>query len=320
MKIIGFLVVAACAGPAHPIAAPPHAVPDAAPATPDAAPAHLTCAPANGDVRLASSAGGKLGYCVIAEGGAAGCFETDLATEKSAPGAYLPELDATDAPPRPRRPRTDVFTAKADGEHVALCPPGALCAETKVKVPPTEPDSAPPSVAVSDDGALFAIVSGSHVSIYKAASDHPTAFKASPAIDVELMGHTLAVTSTPCAGPCSTTQLRDEKGNKLADVGGKDPANTSSGEDARVGGDVWAWDDGGKALLFQDVRTGKVIAHIDDKSIGVEPSEIGESPLVLVATDLGLAAITTGANPGDVVILGANGKQVKKISAPRCKP
>jgi hypothetical protein len=187
----------------------------------------------------------------------------------------------------------------------SICKPDGTCAPS---------DLQGDTVAVSEDGALLT----DGAAIYHAGSDHKIALPGSGL--GYFVGHTIAVRTDSCA-VCSSTMLYDEKGRKIAVVGGsRQPANTFADQDAaRAGGDVWVWDDSSKGLVFQDVKSGKVVAHVDYASIGVRPgAEEDDLVGLLVGTDAGVALVGRKRPVGDVHVLDAKGKLSKAITAPRC--
>jgi hypothetical protein len=138
-----------------------------------------------------------------------------------------------------------------------------------------------------------------------------------PHVGVQLLDETLLITSTPCAGPCSSSTLVSARtGRRLAAVGGADPINTSMLSPARVSGDVFAFNDhDSAAIVYQDLRTGRVVERFDHE---MAPCEM-DCGVQMLHVGGRLAIVETGDAAGDVTLYDARGDRVARHQLPRCE-
>jgi WD40 repeat protein len=139
-----------------------------------------------------------------------------------------------------------------------------------------------------------------------------------PHVDLGFIDDTLLVTSTPCAGPCSSSALVDPRtGKRLAMVGGSEPINTSELDFARVSGDVYAFNDhDSNAIVYQDVRSGRVVSRFDHAGSPCQDVDCGR--IVMVHTGGRLAVIQAGGATGDLTLYDPSGRHVSSYRMPVC--
>ena len=184
------------------------------------------------------------------------CFHVDLATGAWTPRAPSPRQILGDA-----EPATGAATVRVDGDRASVCRGGA-CTTVLLPAGISQPDR---DVQVDDAGTLLAVETGRAILTYDVATGRRRARIAKHREDgtdvaIELLGHAVMVTTTPCAGPCSSSALYDgATGRLVAAVGGG--MDTSYTTPAHVSGDVWAFNDGNATVVYQDVRTGRVLAR-----------------------------------------------------------
>ncbi len=126
------------------------------------------------------------------------------------------------------------------------------------------------------------------------------------------------MTSTPCAGPCSSSELVDPRtGKHLATVGGSEPINTSELDLARVAGDVYAFNDhDSNAIVYQDVRSGRVVGRFDHA--GPACQDVDCAQIVMMHTGGRLAVVQASGATGDLTLYDASGRHITSYRMPVC--
>lgn len=149
----------------------------------------------------------------------------------------------------------------------------------------------------------------------------------------KLLGSTVYISASVCAGPAARGGLYNLKGKKIAEVGGKD-FGTFSEVAIQVTGNLWAFlEENGSMVALQDVGTGKVGKTIqlgplwtpegggskDDDGGGSAPAmgNPGESALVR-GGDNQLLVIAGGPSPGTVGVIDIGTGELKVVRAPLC--
>jgi hypothetical protein len=159
--------------------------------------------------------------------------------------------------------------------------------------------------------------------------------------EARLLGDTLYVSASVCAGPAARGWLFNGKGKKIAAVGGAE-FGTYGTVPVQVGETTWAFlDESGATIAIQDVKTGKVDKTIDIGALwtgeaaaeppaeGAEGEEAappaaatgnpGESALVRGAEGK-LVVVTGGPTPGSVGVIDvASGALETNVTALQCE-
>jgi WD40 repeat protein len=277
----------------------------------------------------------SLSLCVEADAdirghkpGLPACFVVDLAT-----GAYRPRA----LTPREALGKEDPSgaTATIHGRRATVCRAGA-CRELTIAELPEESEGEP-NGAVDDAGTLFAVVvdqgqteapkprAGSAV-VYDVATGRRLRKLALPGMYTTLAfaGGTLLVTHTPCAGPCSSSDLVDPRtGRRLGAVGGAKAFNTSELTPAQVTGNVYAFNDwDSPTIVYQDVKTGRVVRRFEMPAIecGTDDGSLDVCMPRMVHAGSGVALVSRGTHSGDLTLLDARGKVTGSYKLPVCKP
>jgi len=324
MDLRGLVVaglVAACGAPdpgvraaTEPVSAakdqvPVKEVPPACIPTPDAA-----------SITHAGAEGNRVQYCV---GGDASCFALDLVTGK---------LDRMKTPP--------VATAVGNGARVETKDPELkVCTGTDCKAltPKIMPGANPIRAATNAAGTAFVLLLGDaeggkgYAEIWDVAKAKKTAtfryargdFKCG---EVAMLGDTIFVNATNCAGPTARASLFSLKGAKIANVG-KGDFGTYGNALVQLTTSSWAFlDENGNRVAIQDVAKGKILKTIDVSALwrkdGAPPKEPamgnpGESAIVRV-DDLRLAVIAGSPHNGSVAEIDTDSGSVRVVRAPLC--
>ena len=245
------------------------------------------------------------------------CFDLDLATGKHTPLA-----------PSPRKAlgisEDDPVTTEVDGAVARVCQDGH-CKDIKIRAA-ENPDTI--NLHITDDAKLLAAVyrlsdvardavlvydvaSGKRISQFIAQGDSP---------QYQFLDETMMVTSTPCAGPCSSSTLFDvRKGREVGGVG----VNTSSVSPTKIAGNVWAFNDWDSLnVVLQNVKTGRI-----SDSFKLPRRACTNEPDSEYVTCEGITLLTAGSNiivlpsvrPGDVMVVDQKGKLVAEHPLPVCQ-
>jgi len=152
----------------------------------------------------------------------------------------------------------------------------------------------------------------------------------------KLLGSTIYISASVCAGPAARAGLYNLKGKKIADVGGKD-FGTFSEVAIQLKDNEWAFlEENGSMVAIQDVATGKVAKTIqlaalwtpedmgdkkpdDDGGSAPAMGNPGESSLVR-GGDNQLLVIAGGPSPGTIGVIDVESGELKVVRAPVCKP
>jgi hypothetical protein len=146
----------------------------------------------------------------------------------------------------------------------------------------------------------------------------------------KMLGATIFISASVCAGPAARGVLYNAKGKKIADAGGKE-FGTYSESVVQVEGNVWAFlEENGSLVALQDVSTGKVQKTVDLGPLwrgDDAPAEKGDAPTMgnpgetaLVRGGAGkLLAISGGPTPGSVGIIDVATGEMTIVRAPICK-
>jgi hypothetical protein len=303
------IALVACGG-RPPASSPPPAI-----AAPKPPPPCIHVADEAAPVSRATAADGRVSYCMDKE-----CFAVELATGK------LLRLDHP--PPEPPRPAAHVETTNPD---VKVCT-GDTCKTLTSKIMP----GTTPLRAATNDAGTFAVVllgeaeagkgyaevwdvvAGKRAASFKYAQGD---FKCG---ELRLLGDTIYVSASTCAGPAARAQLFSLKGKKIANVGNKDFGMYG---DAYVQLDATTWaflEENGHRIAVQDVVKGKVKKTIDTSALWQKDGETkadamgnpGESALVRLDDKLVVVA-GTPANGSVAVVDPLTGK-VDVVHAPLC--
>lgn len=262
-------VTAACGGKSKPpVVTPPPPVAEVKPAPPPPPP---VCVPATEPAIISTPAsdGTAVHFCTSDGAADPSCFAVGLADGKyaklaEAPSTQRPGLDDAKATVQTTATTVEVCVEVETGD--------AACTTLKPKVArgATEPLRA----AVNPTGTMVAVLVGDaakgkgvvelwDVTKKKKATTIKYAKGDYRCGAVAMLGDTVFVSASVCAGPDARGALYTTKGKKLADVGGKD--FSSYGTTAvQVDGAQWAFlESGAGAVAIQDVATGAVAKTID---------------------------------------------------------
>lgn len=304
------LLVAACGGKSKPPAPPPP--PPVEAKAPPPPPPPPVCIPAVEPAVIGTPNADEASaqFCVSDDGGAGGCFAVALDDGKYA------KLDEAPAAQRAALEVGGSATVETTATEVKVCAPiegseDAACTTLRPKVArgATEPLAA----AIDSTGANVVVALGAsgkgYLEVWNVAKKKKTAtikygkgdYRCGQA---SMLGDTIFVNASVCAGPDARGALYNLKGKKLADVGGKD-FGTYGTAAVQVDGSVWAFlESGAGAVVLQDVTTGAV-----GKSIDLVGLWAGDD-----ASDGALAS----GNPGEsVLVRGGDGKLVVIAGSPR---
>jgi hypothetical protein len=271
-------------------------------------------------------------FCV-SDGSSNECFKVDIAS-----GEYT----KLDAPPTPQP-----AAVEADDIKVETTP-------TEVKVCAGEDcKTLTPKVPKGADSQLVAVANKTHAVVMigdteagKGVAELWDLGKSKKAATIKyaktdfkcgvpkLLGSTVFISASVCAGPAARGTLYNLKGKKVADVGGKD-FGTYSEVAVQVTGPLWAFlEENGSMIALQDVSTGKV-----GKTISLAPLWTGEAPAdgekpddaapamgnpgesaLVRGGDNQLLVIAGGPSPGTVGVIDVGTGEMKVLRAPICKP
>jgi hypothetical protein len=245
------------------------------------------------------------------------CFDLDLATGKYTPSAPSPtEALGVSDDPGP--------TVEHEDNVARVCHRGT-CRDVKLRA---LENATRTEVIVDDDAKLLAaayhIVEGerSAVLVYDVATGKRVSQFIALGSNNELvfLDQTLLVTSTPCAGPCSSTNMFDaRKGKLLAGVG----VNTSAMSPTKLAGDIYAFNDwDSRTVVLQSIKTGRIKGSLE-----LPKHACTNEPDSEYVSCEGITLLTSGSNivvlpsvrPGDVMIVDQKGKLVADHRLPLCQ-
>jgi hypothetical protein len=234
-------------------------------------------------------------FCVSDDGAAESCFAVGLPDGK---------YGALDAPPAPQSPslgsgKSYLETTPTEIKVCVTADSGdASCTTLKPKV--GRGASAPILAVTNDAGATVVAMLGDAAAGKGVAEVWDVAKKKKLATikyakgdykcgNAAMLGDTVYISASVCAGPDARGALYTAKGKKLADVGGKD-FGTYGTSGVQLDGTRWAFlEEGAGTIAIQDVATGAVTKTIDlialwagdDKTDGTRANgNPGESALV----------------------------------------
>jgi hypothetical protein len=105
--------------------------------------------------------------------------------------------------------------------------------------------------------------------------------------------------------------MNPRTGATIAPIGGRTPLNTSELTPARVAGDVFAFNDWGTpGIVYQDVRTGRVVRRLAGPDCG--GAACANTPMIHAGTGIALLSM------GNVVLLDGAGKVTARGQLPVC--
>ncbi len=245
------------------------------------------------------------------------CFTLDLAS-----GTYHPRV----ATPSERLGKTEApattATVTHHGSDVEVCRNGA-CRHLAI----AEAKEANIRLATNDDGTLVAAWrwgwnERTPGAVYDVAGHRVARLQTMQliggeregAIEIEfLTATTLILSSTPCAGPCSTSFLVDARSGKLI---AKVDVNASALEPAQLAGDVWAFNDWESAkIIYQNVRSGAVVRSFDRPVNCTQECRLYMEHVAGV----GIALLPQHGDAGDVTLVDARGVVTARHHLPVCK-
>lgn len=323
--LVACLVAAACGGGDAKKPTTPTRVEPVVGKPPGPPPVCIQGGDATGAIGGATGSDTGAEFCV--SDGSNQCFSVDLAS-----GKYT----KLDAPPTPQPAAIDPGDVKVDTTATAIevCK-GKECKTVSPKVP--KPDKLLAAVA---NESIAVVMLGDTLAgrvtaeVWDVARNKKlTSIKYAKSDFVcgvpKLLGSTIYISASVCAGPAARAGLYDRKGKKLADVGGKDFG--SYGEVAvQVKDNLWAFlEESGAMVALQDVVTGKVAKTIaltplwrtegdakpvDSTAMGTP----GESALVRGGDDQ-LLVIAGSPSTGSVGIIDVISGELKVVRAPACK-
>jgi hypothetical protein len=275
------------------------------------------CVPPGSDPVMLAMAGGKVSYCFAIDNAKASCFTTEVATANTAaspspapPGQAWPTLA-----PSPRKLR---FKHADGGKRPQLCHgDGSHCVTLAMT---HEIDQGMGLIAAENAALTVAALATLEwidtfdVKTGKRLASFSTGPKHSSCNWLDFAGDTLVVRErADCAQTSSTAWLATRTGVKIAEVGGSSPITLGAIAIARATGDSYAFvTEAGDALIYQDVKTGKV-----NKRITIGPVA-ADTSVALLGDDSSLALVFGGARAGDVAIIDLATDKISTSPGKRC--
>jgi hypothetical protein len=272
-------------------------------------------------ITSATARDGGVAYCV-----AAACYALDL------PAGTLTRLASPPAGTHDGAAAATQVTVKTANPDLEVCS-GSDCKALTGKL---FPGAAPLRAVANGSGSLVAVLLGDaqagkgYVEVWDVAAQKRTAafpyargdFKCG---DVAMLGNTIYVSASVCAGPAARGALFTTGGRRIAAVGGNDFGTYG---DARVQLDATTWaflEENAHRIAVQDVATGKLKKTIDTGALwrrAGEPADQalgnpGESALVRLA-DGKLAVIAGSPANGSVAVVDPASGEVAVVRAPLC--
>ena len=324
--LLALVVIAACGGGKKPVKPAPRPRPVVSKPAPRAAPACIKGGDAMGAIGQATSTDGGAAFCV-SDGSATECFQVDLASAR---------YEKRKEPPTPQPAAiNDAIKVETTATEVKVCK-GDACKSISPKLPK------------GSDGQLVAAANESHAVVMVGNSEAgkgvaevwdlgknkkvstikyaKSDFKCGVP---RMLGSTVYISASVCAGPAARATLYNVKGKRIGDVGGKE-FGTFSEIAVQVEGNLWAFlEENGSVLALQDVANGKVHKTISLAALwaaeGTAPSKDappmgnpGESAMVRGAPGT-LLVISGSPTPGNVAVIDVASGDVKIVRAPACK-
>ena len=298
MMVTALGLLAACGGKSKPAEVKKPEPPPEVKAPPPPPPP--VCVPATEPalISTAASDGENVQFCASDGGDSSRCFAVGLADGKygkldEAPAPQSPALQSGKAYLQTFPTELKVCVAGADEEGS-----DATCTSLKIKVPKGATD--PITAEINGAGTLAVAMLGNgeagkgYAEVWDVTKKKKLAtikyakgdYKCGSA---KLLGDTVFISASVCAGPDARGALYTSKGKKLADVGGKD-FGTFGTEAVQIDDTRWAFlEEGAGTVAIQDVTSGAVARTIDlvalwagdDKTDGTRANgNPGESALV----------------------------------------
>jgi len=268
----------------------------------------------------ATADGQRLTFCVGAGGDQ--CFAFDVATGQL---AHLRE------PPRPSpEPGARITITNPD---LQVCRGDACTSIT----PQVLPNSSKLHATTNASGTVAVVLLGDaehgkgYAEVWDVARGKKTAtfFYARGEFrcgEVDMVGETIYVSASTCAGPAARATLYSQKGKKIASVGGKEFGSYGSAH-VQVAGSAWAFlDENGSRLVVQDVVKGKILQTIDTSGLWTPDGASGTAAMgnpgehALVKLGDGKLAVIAGTPAsGSVATVEPSTGQVTVVRVPQCK-
>jgi hypothetical protein len=296
------------------------------PTTPAPAPVCIAAGDAVGAIGSATGGAGGAEFCVADGADSNQCFSVDLAS-----GSYERMKDR----PVPQDPNLTPLGVRVETTptEITVCK-GDDCKTLAPKVEPSDNQL----VAVAN-GQLAVVMLGDSeagkgvAEVWDVAKGKKTAAIKYARGDFKcgtprLLGNTIFISASVCAGPAARGGLYTAKGKRIGDAGGKE-FGTYSEVAVQVKDDVWAFlEENAAVVALQDVTTGKV-----EKTIPLAPlwtsedapaegdalpmGNPGETALIR-GGDGKLLVISGSPSPGDIGVIDVASGEVVLIRAPRC--
>jgi hypothetical protein len=267
-------------------------------------------------------------FCVSDGAESTACYSVDVNRQKYA------ELDEA---PRGQSPMLDPDPARVEttNKEVKVCI-GDDCRAFKPKVPKSDN---PIDAVTNAEGTHAAVLVGNQekgkgtaelwdVGKGKKLATVKYAKGSYRCGEARMLGSTLYVSTSVCAGPQARATLYNLKGKKIADVGSKEFGSYGT-VPVQVTDTVWAFlDENAAVIALQDVTTGKVEGAIDIGTLwasGDDPDapalgNPGESALVR-GGDGKLVVVSGGPKPGSVGIVNVESRALEStIASLVCEP
>jgi hypothetical protein len=279
-------------------------------------------------VGMVEADGETVRFCVSDGAESNRCYAVDRESRK------YRELDET---PRGQAPALDPDPARIEttAREVKVCV-GDECRTVKPKVPRSDN---PIDAVTNAVGSHIAVLLGNAergrgtIEIWDVATGKRVGGPVKYARgdykcgEARLLGTTLYVSASVCAGPAARGWLFNLKGKRIGEVGGGD-FGTYGTVPVQLGDHHWAFlDEGGSVIAIQDVASGKVERTIDVGGVwsGGDGDEApaagnpGESALVRGETGQ-LVVVTGGPVPGTIGVVDvASGELTEVIPALQCE-
>lgn len=326
-------VVAACGGKSKPPVVTPPPVAEVKPAPPPPPPP--VCVPATEPAMISTPAsdGTAVHFCTSDGAADPACFAVGLADGKY---AKLDEAPATQRPGLDDAKATVQTTATTVEVCVELEGGDASCTTLKPKV--AKGATEPLRASVNPSGTSVAILVGDtakgkgtvelwDVKKKKKSTTIKYAKGEYRCGAVAMLGDTVFVSASVCAGPDARGALYTLKGKKLADVGGKD-FGTFSTTAVQVEGAQWAFlEESAGTVAIQDVTSGEVVKTVDlvalwaggDASDGTRANgNPGESTLLRGGPGE-LVVVAGSPAAGNVAVITAESGELKVWKALPCE-